>query len=92
MALMRDLHPRIAELNDEWPVSLAEDDGSIQWLIRRLIRTADEVNFNLVTQMIKAQAPLDAVDGVGVRVGRGIHIGRSHRLSAFERSIDLKVK
>jgi EAL domain-containing protein (putative c-di-GMP-specific phosphodiesterase class I) len=92
VALMRDLRPRFAKLNDEWPVSLAEGDGSTQRLIRQLIRTADEVNCTLITQGIETQAQLDAVDGVGVRVGQGFYLGRPHQLSASETSLDLEVK
>lgn len=91
VALMRELRPQFAKLNDEWPVSLANGDGSTQRLIRQLIRTASEVNCTLITQGIETQAQLDAVDGVGVRVGQGYYLGRPHQMSPLAASQDLEV-
>ena len=83
VSLMRELRPQFAKLNDEWPISLANGDGSTQRLIRQLIRTADQVKCTLITQGIETQAQLDAVDGVGVRVGQGYYLGRPRQPTAL---------
>jgi hypothetical protein len=57
-----------------------------------LVRTADQVKRTLFISEIETRAQLDAVDGVGVRIGLRLYRSRPDELGAFETSLDLEVK